>query len=93
MTPRYLVVAATAADAAHVPADLSLVITGMGKTAAAVATARALAAYDDLAGLTVLNIGSVGALRPGSTGQQRRSPPAGAPPRGLQVDDPRRHDL
>lgn len=68
MTPRYLVVAATAADAAHVPADLSLVITGMGKTAAAVATARALAAYDDLAGLTVLNIGSAGALRPGLSG-------------------------
>lgn len=68
MTPRYLVVAATAADAAHVPADLSLVITGMGKTAAAVATARALAAYDDLAGLTVLNIGSAGALRPGLCG-------------------------
>ena len=68
MTPRYLVGAATAADAAHVPADLSLVITGMGKTAAAVATARALAAYDDLAGLTVLNIGSAGALRPGLSG-------------------------
>lgn len=68
MTPRYLVVAATAAEAAHVPADLSLVITGMGKTAAAVATARALADYDDLAGLTVLNIGSAGALRPGLAG-------------------------
>lgn len=68
MTPRYLVVAATAAEAAHVPADLCLVITGLGKTAAAVATARALAAYDDLTGLTVLNIGSAGALRPGLSG-------------------------
>ena len=68
MTPRYLVVAATTAEAAHVPADLSLVITGMGKTAAAVATARALAEYDDLAGLTVLNIGSAGSLRPGLAG-------------------------
>ena len=50
------------------PADLALVITGMGKTAAAAATARALAAYDDVAGLTVLNIGSAGALRPGLSG-------------------------
>ena len=65
---RYLVVAATAAEAAHVPPDLPLVITGLGKTAAAAATARALAAYGDLAGLTVLNIGTAGALRPGLTG-------------------------
>jgi adenosylhomocysteine nucleosidase len=63
-----LVVAATAAEAAHVPADLPLVVTGLGKTAAAVATARALAAYDDLRGLTVVNIGTAGALRPGLTG-------------------------
>jgi adenosylhomocysteine nucleosidase len=64
----YLVVAATAAEAAHVPADLPLVITGMGKTAAAAATARALAAYDDAAGVTVINIGTAGALRPGLAG-------------------------
>ncbi|HSU03069.1 MAG TPA: nucleosidase [Nocardioides sp.] len=64
----FLVVAATAAEAAHVPADLSLVITGLGKTAAAAVTARALAAYDDTSGLTVLNIGTAGALRPGLTG-------------------------
>jgi adenosylhomocysteine nucleosidase len=63
-----LVVAATAAEAAHVPAGLPLVVTGMGKTAAAVATARALAAYDDLSGLTVVNIGTAGALRDGLTG-------------------------
>jgi adenosylhomocysteine nucleosidase len=63
-----LVVAATAAEAAHVPPDLPLVVTGMGKTAAAVATARALAAYDDVAGLTVVNIGTAGALRDGLTG-------------------------
>ena len=68
MTPRYLVVAATTAEAAHVPADLALVITGMGKTAAAVATARALATYDNVVGLTILNIGSAGALRPGLSG-------------------------
>jgi adenosylhomocysteine nucleosidase len=63
-----LVVAATAAEAAHVPSGLPLVVTGMGKTAAAVATARALAAYDDVAGLTVVNIGTAGALRDGLTG-------------------------
>lgn len=68
MTERFLVVCATAAEAAHVPADLPLVITGLGKTAAAAATARALATYDDLAGLTVLNVGSAGALRPGLAG-------------------------
>jgi adenosylhomocysteine nucleosidase len=64
----FLVVAATAAEAAHVPADLPLVITGLGKTAAAATTARALAAYADKSGLTVLNIGTAGALRPGLSG-------------------------
>ncbi|CUR62009.1 putative 5'-methylthioadenosine/S-adenosylhomocysteine nucleosidase [metagenome] len=68
MTPRVLVVSATAAEAAHVPPDLPLVVTGLGKVAAATATARALAAYDDLAGLTVVNIGTAGALRPGLAG-------------------------
>lgn len=68
MSGRVLVVSATAAEAAHVPPDLPLVITGMGKVAAAAATARALAAYDDLSGLTVVNIGTAGALRPGLTG-------------------------
>jgi len=68
VTERFLVVSATAAEAAHVPADLPLVITGFGKTAAAATTARALASYDDLAGLTVLNVGTAGALRPGLTG-------------------------
>ena len=68
MTERHLVVAATAAEATHVPAHLPLVVTGLGKTAAATATARALAAYDDLSGLTVVNVGTAGALRPGLTG-------------------------
>ena len=68
MGNRYLVVAATAAEAAHVPCDVPLVITGLGKTAAAVETARALAAYDDRGGLTVLNVGTAGALRDGLTG-------------------------
>lgn len=58
-----LVVAATAAEAAHVPASLPLVVTGLGKTAAAVATARALASLASLEGLTVVNIGTAGALR------------------------------
>ena len=58
-----LVVAATAAEAAHVPPSLPLVVTGMGKTAAAVATARALATLPTLEGLTVVNIGTAGSLR------------------------------
>lgn len=60
--------AATVAEAAHVPADLPLVVTGMGKTAAAAATTRALAAYGDVSGLTVVNIGTAGALRDGLEG-------------------------
>lgn len=68
MTDRVLVVSATAAEAAHVPAGLPLVVTGLGKVAAAAATARALAAYDDTSGLVVVNIGTAGALRPGLTG-------------------------
>ena len=63
-----LVVAATAAEAAHVPPSLPLVVTGMGKTAAAVATARALATLPTLEGLTVVNIGTAGSLRDEVTG-------------------------
>jgi adenosylhomocysteine nucleosidase len=65
---RVLVVAATAAEAAHVPDRLPLLVTGLGKVAAAAATARALASYGDLSGLTVVNIGTAGALRPGLSG-------------------------
>ena len=64
----YLLVAATAAEAAYAPPGLPLVVTGLGKTAAAVATARALAAYGDTTGLTVVNLGTAGALRDGVTG-------------------------
>ncbi|WP_104106511.1 nucleosidase [Nocardioides sp. 616] len=60
---RLLVVAATAAEAAYVPPDLPLVITGLGKTAAAAGTARALAQMVDLSDLTVVNVGTAGALR------------------------------
>lgn len=59
---RVLVVAATEAEAAHVPAGLPLLVTGIGKVQAATAVARALASYDDLAGLQVVNIGTAGAL-------------------------------
>ena len=56
---RLLVVSATSAEAAHVPPGLDLLVTGLGKTAAAAATARALATqtYD-----LVVNIGTAGAL-------------------------------
>lgn len=67
MTGAFLVVAATKAEATYVPDRLPLVVTGLGKTAAAVGTTRALACAD-LAGLTVVNIGTAGALRPGLAG-------------------------
>lgn len=62
-----LVVAATHAEAAHVPDRLALLVTGLGKTAAAVATARALAGLD-VRHTCVVNIGTAGALRDGLTG-------------------------
>lgn len=68
---RFLVVAATAAEAAYLPDALPLVITGVGKTLAGVETAAALAADPDPTSLTVLNIGSAGALRDGIAGIQR----------------------
>ena len=67
MIGAFLVVAATKAEAAYVPNQLPLVVTGLGKTAAAVGTARALAGAN-LAGLTVVNVGTAGALRPGLSG-------------------------
>lgn len=66
--PSVLVVSATAAEAAHVPEDLPLVITGIGKTAAAARTARALAEFGDVEDLVVVNIGTAGALRAGVVG-------------------------
>lgn len=60
---RYLVVCALRAEAAYVPPHLPLVVTGVGKTAAAVATTRALL-ETDREDLTVLNVGTAGALRP-----------------------------
>jgi predicted 5'-methylthioadenosine/S-adenosylhomocysteine nucleosidase len=61
---RVLVVSATKAEAAHVPAELPVLVTGVGKVAAASAVAAELARsaalgtpYDE-----VVNIGSAGAL-------------------------------
>ena len=62
-----LVVAATRAEVAHVPADCDVVVTGIGKSAAAVGTTRALCDRD-LADLTVVNLGTAGALRDGFVG-------------------------
>ena len=62
-----LVVAATRAEAACVPRHLPVVVTGLGKTAAAVATTRALAGVDPARTL-VVNIGTAGALRDGLEG-------------------------
>jgi adenosylhomocysteine nucleosidase len=64
---RTLIVAATRAEAAHVPRHLPLVVTGLGKTAAAVATTRALSGGDPARTL-VVNIGTAGALREGLEG-------------------------
>ena len=63
----FLLVAATRAEAAHVPPHLPIVVTGLGKTAAAVATTQALLSRDRT-GLTVVNIGTAGALRDGLEG-------------------------
>ncbi|NGN93227.1 nucleosidase [Nocardioides sp. KC13] len=61
-----LVVSATKAEAAHVPSGLKVVITGIGKVAAASAVSRVLTA--DRTIQQVVNIGSCGALRDGHTG-------------------------
>lgn len=61
-----LVVSATPEEAAHVPAGLPVVITGVGKTRAAALVARALS---ERPGITeVVNIGTAGALRDGLSG-------------------------
>ncbi|GAA1553804.1 nucleosidase [Kribbella hippodromi] len=49
------------------PAGVPVVVTGVGKTAAAVAVSRALAGRDT-ADLVVLNVGTTGALRDGLAG-------------------------
>lgn len=56
-----LVVAATRAEAAHVPADAQLLITGLGKVRSATALTRRLAAEPGRY-VRVVNIGTAGAL-------------------------------
>ena len=55
----YLVVCAVAGEARYVPAGVPLVVTGVGKTPAAVAVSRALAERDT-SDLVVLNVGTTG---------------------------------
>lgn len=67
--PNVLVVAATEVEARYVPAGLPLLVTGIGKVAAATATTEALTR---LAGTecprVVINVGTAGALRDGLDG-------------------------
>jgi nucleoside phosphorylase len=64
-----LVVAATRAEARYVPDDVPLLITGLGKVAAAAAMAGWLGAATPLPPeFEVLNIGTAGALRDGVDG-------------------------
>ena len=63
-----LVVAAIEAEAAYVPAELPLLVTGVGKTLAAVQVTRTLATHPRRDRLTVVNIGTAGALRDGLGG-------------------------
>ena len=64
-----LVVSATTVEAAYVPAGLDVVVTGIGKVAAASAVTEALLARRiDGSAPTVFNIGTVGALRDGLSG-------------------------
>lgn len=63
-----LVVSATRSEAAYVPADLPLLICGIGKVAASIAVTRSLAAHPDPASVTVINVGTAGALRPSMAG-------------------------
>lgn len=58
-----LVVAAIEAEAAHVPEGQKVLITGVGKTLAAVETTRAVCEHPHREDLVVVNIGTAGALR------------------------------
>src|SRR5690349_18477657 len=68
-----LVVAAPREEAAYLPDGVPVVITGMGKTNAAIETTRALVAFGDTTELTVLNVGTAGALQDGHAGLFRPS--------------------
>lgn len=60
-----LVVVATREEAAYVPEGMRIVVTGIGKTAAAVGTTRAVLEQRPT---RIVNVGSAGALRDGLTG-------------------------
>lgn len=64
---RYLVLSATRGEARYVPDGWEVLVTGVGKVAAATVTAQALATRDTR-DLMVVNVGSAGALRDGLTG-------------------------
>lgn len=68
--PHYLVVAATAAETKGIHGELPVLVTGLGKTAAAVATARMLAELParQRGRAVVLNVGTAGALHDGIAG-------------------------
>lgn len=68
--PRPLIVSATRAEAAHVPAGLEVLVTGLGKTAAATVLARHLARRADLADLEIVNLGTAGGLHDGLDAEQ-----------------------
>jgi nucleoside phosphorylase len=60
----FLVVAATKAEARYIRADVPLLITGVGKVAAAASVAAWLAAHENRpAGFELINVGTAGALR------------------------------
>ncbi|WP_070378092.1 nucleosidase [Rhodococcus sp. WMMA185] len=59
---KILVVAATEQEAAHIPSDFKVLITGMGKVAAAVAMAAELGKYPPTDMPLVINIGTCGGL-------------------------------
>ncbi|GAA3658034.1 nucleosidase [Nocardioides ginsengisoli] len=67
--PRHLIVAAAASEVAHLPAGLEVLVTGIGKTAAATALTRNLARRTDLDDLVVVNLGTAGALHDGLDGE------------------------
>ena len=63
-----LVVAAIQSEAAHVPDGLEVLITGVGKSLAAVQVTRAICEHPRRDELVVVNIGTAGALRPDVAG-------------------------
>ena len=65
----FLVVSATKAEARYVPGEVPLLITGVGKVAAAASVASWLASHSDRPdGFELINIGTAGALRDGYEG-------------------------